>query len=116
MTTFIGEIGLVSILFILACSVAMTIFLGTVAGIWFHFRRLQYAADQYREAASIYRQAQKQNEKNQVELEFLRKQAQEVTEMQSGGVETLLKEYDDLKAQTAWFDRITDRQPNWEYQ
>jgi hypothetical protein len=56
------------------------------------------AADQYREASRIYRQAK------------------QVTETQLGGVESLLQELDDLKAQTAWFDRITDRQPNWEYQ
>ena len=116
MTTFIAGIGLVSILYVITCLGAFCVLVGAFCGIRFHMRRLIEAADQYREAARIYRQAQNQNEKNQVELEFLRKQAQEVTEMQSGGVETLLKEYDDLKAQTAWFDRITDRQPNWEYQ
>lgn len=116
MTIFIGEIGLVSILYAITCMAAFCVLGVAFFGIRFHLRRLIEAADQYREAARIYRQAQNQNEKNQAELEFLRKQAQEVTEMQLGGVETLLKEYDDLKAQTAWFDRITDRQPNWEYQ
>ncbi len=116
MITFIGEIGVVSILYVVSCLGAFCVLGVTFFGIRFHLRRLIEAADQYGEASRIYRQAQKQNEKNQAELEFLRKQAQEVTEMQLGGVEVLLKEYDDLKAQTAWFDRITDRQPNWEYQ
>ena len=98
MTTFIGEIGLVSILYAVTCLGAFCVLVGVFCGIRFHLRRLIEAADQYREASRIYRQAK------------------QVTETQLGGVESLLQELDDLKAQTAWFDRITDRQPNWEYQ
>jgi hypothetical protein len=95
MTTFIGEIGLVSILYAVTCLGAFCVLVGAFCGITYHLQRL---SDQYREASSIYRQAK------------------QVTETQLGGVESLLQELDDLKAQTAWFDRITDRQPNWEYQ
>lgn len=98
MTTFIGEIGLVSILYAVTCLGAFCVLVGAFCGIRFHLRRLIEAADQYCEASRIYRQAK------------------QVTETQLGGVESLLQELDDLKAQKAWFDRITDRQPNWEYQ
>lgn len=98
MTTFIGEIGLVSILYAVTCLGAFCVLVGAFCGIRFHLQRLIEASDQYREASRIYRQAK------------------QVTETQLGGVESLLQELDDLKAQTAWLDRITDRQPNWEYQ
>jgi hypothetical protein len=116
MTTFIGEIGLVSILYAVTCLGAFCVLVGAFCGIRFHLRRLIEAADQYCEASRIYRQAKQVTETNQAELEFLRKKAQEVTEMQLGGIKSLLEEMDDLEARTAWYREITDRQPNWEYQ